>query len=115
MQVKHRELNPTTRKVVHYKTEGFRKVLWKLFLDSIELKIESLKKSETPPHPNFIEGLLQVISSLDIFLDTSSQESESDEFYIKIYDLVHLESSKILRTAGEFQGNEWVSNIAVTP
>jgi hypothetical protein len=26
-----------------------------------------------------------------------------------------LESGKILRTSGEFQGKEWFSNIAVTP
>jgi len=66
-------------------------------------------------HPNFIEVLSQIILRLDIFLDTSSQESENDDFYIKIYDAVHLESGEILRTAGDFQGKEWFSNIAVTP
>jgi hypothetical protein len=84
-------------------------------LDAIDSKVESFKKSETPPHPNFIEGLSQIISALDTFLDTSSQDSESDEFYIKVYDAVHLESGKILRTTGVFQGKEWFSNIAVTP
>jgi hypothetical protein len=64
---------------------------------------------------NLIEGLTQIISALDIFLDTSSQDSESEDFYIKIYESVHLESGKILRTSGEFQGKEWFSNIAVTP
>ncbi|CAG8458183.1 13070_t:CDS:2 [Rhizophagus irregularis] len=32
------------------------------------------------------DGLSQIITTLDIFLDTSSQESENDEFYIKIYE-----------------------------
>ena len=62
----------------------------------------------------FIKGLSQVISSFDIFLDTFSQESESDDFCIKIYDAVHLEDGKILRTTGEFYGKEWFSNVAVT-
>lgn len=74
-----------------------------------------MKKGENPPHPNFIEGLTRIISTLDIFLDTSSQDSESDDFYIKVYDTVHLESGEILRTTGEFQGKEWFSNVAVIP
>ncbi|RIA84765.1 hypothetical protein C1645_831804 [Glomus cerebriforme] len=35
--------------------------------------------------------------------NTSSQDSESNNFYIKIYESVHLENRKILRTSGEFQ------------
>ncbi|EXX56689.1 uncharacterized protein OCT59_018283 [Rhizophagus irregularis] len=104
--VKHKELTSSAKKVIHRKAKGFGKVLWKLILDNIDQKIKSLKKSENPPHSNFIEGLSQLISTLDTFLDTSSQESESDEFYIKIYDSVHLEDKHILRTTGEFQGKE---------
>ncbi|RGB43657.1 hypothetical protein C1646_661215, partial [Rhizophagus diaphanus] len=43
------------------------------------------------------------------------KESENDEFYIKIYDSVHLENGQILRTTGEFQGKEWFANVAVIP
>ena len=100
-------------KVIHRKTERFGKILWELNLDSIDEKIKSLKKSENPPHPNYIEGLAQIITALDTFLDTSSQDSEND-FFIKIYDSVHLESGEILRSTGEFQGKEWFSNVAVT-
>ena len=108
-------MTPTIKRVIYRKTEGFGKVLWELSLDRIEEKIKSLKKSENQPHPNFIEGLSQIISTMDTFLDTSSQESESDEFCIKVYDAVHLESGEILRTAVEFQGKEWFSNVMVTP
>ena len=114
MQVKRKELTPTAKKFTHRKTEGFGKVLWELTLDTIDQKIKSLKKTESPPHQNFIEGLSQIISTLDTFLDISSQDSESEEFYIKIYDAVHLDSGEILRTTGDFQGNAWFSNIAVT-
>jgi len=107
-------LTPTTRKVVCRKTEGFGKFLWELTLEAIDQKINSFKKSENPPHQNFIEGLSQIISTLDIFLDTSSQDSENDDFCIKVYDSVHLESGEILRTTGEFQGKEWFSNVSVT-
>lgn len=113
--MKRKELTPSVRKVIHRKTEGFGNILWELSLDAIDSKIISLKKSENPPHSNFIEGLSQLILTLDTFLDTSSQDSESEEFYIKIYDAVHLASGEILRTTGEFQGKEWFSNVAVTP
>ena len=33
----------------------------------------------------------------------------------QIYDSVHLENSKILRTTGKFQGKAWFSDIMVTP
>ena len=108
-------MTSSAKKVIHHKAKGFGKVLWELTLDNIDQKIKSLKKSENSPHSNFIEGLSQLISTLDTFLDTSSQESESDEFYIKIYDSVHLKDRHILRTTGEFQGKEWFGNIVVTP
>ena len=48
-------------------------------------------------------------------MNTFFQESESDNFYIKVYDAVYLESGKILRITGDFQGKEWFSNVEVTP
>lgn len=105
----------TISKIVQHKAEGFGKFLWELRLDDIDQKIKDFKKSENPPHTNYIEGLSQIISALDIFLDTSSQDSENKDFCIKIYESVHIESGKILRTSGGFQGKEWFSDVAVTP
>ena len=88
----------TTRKSIYRKVEEFEKLLWEL--SSINQKIKSWKKSNNKLHSNFIEGLTQIISTLDTFLDMISQESESDNFYIKVYDAVHLENSQILRKNG---------------
>ncbi|RIA91181.1 hypothetical protein C1645_822424 [Glomus cerebriforme] len=76
---------------------------------------EMALKTKNSPHVNIIEGLSQTILALNIFLDTSSQDLESSNFYIKIYESVHLENGKILRTSREFQSKEWFSNVAVTP
>lgn len=108
-------MTSTNRKVVHRKTEGFGNILWEISLDSIDSKIKSWEKSENPPHQNFVEALSNIIFALDIFLDTSSQNSENNDFYIKVYDAVHLENGEILRTTGKFQGKEWFSNVVVTP
>lgn len=103
-----------TRRIAHRKTEGFGNIIWEISLDTIDSKIMSLKKSKNPPHQNFIEGLSQIILALDTFLDTSLQDSESNNFSIKVYDSVHLENGKILRTTGNFQGKEWFSKVAIT-
>ncbi|RGB30660.1 hypothetical protein C1646_765025 [Rhizophagus diaphanus] len=84
--VKRKELTPSDRKLIHRKAEDFGKVLWELSLDCIDQKLESWKKNENKLHSNFIEGLSQIITTLDIFLDTSLQKSKNDKFYIKIYD-----------------------------
>ncbi|RGB34250.1 hypothetical protein C1646_760787 [Rhizophagus diaphanus] len=87
-----------------------------------DLKIFEVKRKElTPSDRKLVHcktegfGLSQIITTLDIFFDTSSQKSENNKFYIKIYDSVHLENGQILRITGEFQGKEWFANIAVTP
>ncbi|CAG8628655.1 7953_t:CDS:2, partial [Racocetra fulgida] len=81
--------------------------------DAIEAKVNSLKAS-SQMHPNFIEGLSQLIQALDTFLDVFSQDSYSEDFYIKIYDAVHLENGEILRISGSFQDKEWFSNAAIS-
>ena len=94
-------MTPSTKKIIHRKTEGFGNVLWELLLDAIDSKIKSLKESENPPHQNFIEGLSQIIPALDTFLDTTLLDSKSmKDFFIKVYDSVHLENSEILRITG---------------
>ncbi|CAG8853700.1 15601_t:CDS:2, partial [Gigaspora margarita] len=54
-----------------------------------------------------------VIPALDTFLDTSSQSSEYDDFCIIVYDAVHLDNGKILRTSENFHDKEWFSNVSV--
>ncbi|CAG8679312.1 24484_t:CDS:2, partial [Dentiscutata erythropus] len=93
--------------------ERFGKVLWELKLDAIDEKVKSLKSSNQI-HPNYIEGLSEIVPALYAFLDTPSQDSVSEDFYVKVYDTVHLESGEILRTSDNFQGKEWFSNVAVS-
>ena len=61
------------------------------------------------------QNILSIWWTVWIFNIIFTQESESDDFYIKVYDAVHLKSGKILRTTGDFQGKEWFSNVEMTP
>ena len=105
---------PKISKTVYHKVGDFGKILWEMRLDDIEKNVNSWKMLKDPPHTNFIEGLSQIISALDTFLDTTSQESENDDFYITIYESVRLKSSEIIRTSREFQRKKWFSNIEIT-
>ena len=109
-------MTSTTRKVVYCKTKGFGKLIWELPLDAIDQKIKSLKKSKDPSHQSFIDGRINADYFVSRwFLDTISLDSENaNDFYIKVYDAVHLESGEILRMTDKFQGKKWFSNISVT-
>ena len=84
-----------TSKVVQCKVEGFGKFLWEFCLDAIDQKIKDFKKSENPPHTNFIEGLSQIFLALNTFLDNSLQNFENDNFYIKVYDAIHWKVARL--------------------
>ena len=101
--------------MVYPKAKGFGRFLWEISLDNIEENINFWKTLKNLPHQNFFEGLSQIIPALDIFLDTTSQDSENNEFRIIIYESVHLESGEIIRTSEKFHGKEWFSNVAVIP
>ena len=88
--------------MVYSKAKDFGKFLWEMCLDNIEQNIKFWKKLKDPPHRNFIEALSQIIPALDIFLDTTSQDSENDEFRIIIYESVNLETGKIIRISENF-------------
>ncbi|CAG8637594.1 16070_t:CDS:2, partial [Racocetra persica] len=83
-------------------------------LDNFESKVILLKKSKNLPHTKLTEGLLQIIFVLDTFLNTSSQDSESDDFCIIVYETVHLNNGEILRNSEDFQSKKWFSNVSVT-
>ena len=102
--------------MIYLKVEGFEKFLWKICLENIEENINFWKKLKNLPHVNFIEGLSQLIPALDIFLDTTSQDSENnEEFRIIIYKSVCLKNGEIIHTSEEFHGKEWFSNVAISP
>ena len=101
--------------MIYLKDEGFEKFLWEMRLENIKENINFWKKSKNLPHANFVEGLFQIIPALDIFLDTTSQDSENDEFRIIIYESVRLKNGEIIRTSEEFHGKEWFSNVAISP
>ena len=86
-----------------------------MHLNNIEENIKFWKKSKDPSYRNFIEALSQIIPALDIFLDTTSQNSENNEFRIIIYESVNLETGKIICISENFHGKKWFSNVAVIP
>ncbi|PKK56763.1 hypothetical protein RhiirC2_799330 [Rhizophagus irregularis] len=90
------------------------KELCELYTKFNKMYTMSRQESYTENELNIFERkeLTSTTSSMKFIRHTSSQDSEND-FFIKIYDSVHLESEEILKSTGEFQGKEWFSNVTV--
>jgi hypothetical protein len=82
-------------------------------LKNTEDSIQLLKNWNPPLSPKFFEGLSKLTFAIDTFLDILHQSSKDNDFVIKLYQTVHLENGDILRATGDFQGQEWFSNISV--
>jgi hypothetical protein len=64
--------------------------------------------------PLQLEGLENLLDSLDIFLDYTSQVSLSgDEAFVRIYKSVTLENMEIVRTDSSFNKTSWFSDVAI--
>ena len=57
-------------------------------LNGIDSKIETLRNTEEISNPRFIEGLSELIPSLDTLLDTTSQDSEIDDSFLQLQYMI---------------------------
>ena len=87
--------------------------MWKFNINGIE-EINSQIKQNNDIHHLYKEGFDNLRAGFDEFL-TENNLTYDDEFgYFEIYSSVAVESTDIIRTAGNFYGNEWFSNVAIS-
>src|SRR4051794_27453 len=112
--MKRNEIIFGKKKITSFTPKGFSsKLIYEFLLKNTENSIELLKNWNFPLSPKFFEGLSKLTFVIDIFLDILHQSSKNNNFVIKLYQTVHLENVDILRATGDFQGQEWFSNISV--
>ena len=94
------------------RSSGFRNLLWKCNINGIE-EINSQIQQNNDIHHLHKEGFDNLLAGFNEFI-TENNTTYDDEFgYFEIYSSVAVGSTDIIRTAGNFYGNEWFSNVAI--
>ena len=94
------------------RSSGFRNLLWKCNINEIE-ELNSQIQQNNDIHHLHKEGFDNLLAGFNEFI-TENNTTYDDEFgYFEIYSSVAVESTDIIRTAGNFYGNEWFSNVAI--
>jgi hypothetical protein len=94
------------------RSSGFRNLLWKFNVDEIEDKCSQIMQDDSIHHLHK-EGFDNLYADFNEFL-TENNITYTDTGYFKIYSSVAVESTDIIRTSGNFYGNEWFSDVVVS-
>jgi hypothetical protein len=106
---------PKSLKSKTRRSSGFRKLLWEFNASEIDIKCSQIAQDDDVHRlhkegfENLRVGLNEFLTENEIICDTDSGYG-----YFKIYSSVAVESTDIIRTAKEFYGNEWFSNVVVS-
>jgi hypothetical protein len=95
------------------RSSGFRKLLWEFKATEINIKCSQIAQDDDVHHLHK-EGFENLRVGLNEFLMENEIIYDTDSGYFKIYSSVAVESTDIIRTAKEFYGNEWFSNVVVS-
>ena len=94
------------------RSSGFRNLLWKCKINGIE-EINSQIQQNNDIHHLHKEGFDNLFAGFNEFI-TENNITYNNEFgYFKIYSSVAIGSTDIIRTAKNFYGNEWFSNVSI--
>ena len=95
------------------KSGGFRNLLWELNVSEIESKVSQIKQDDDI-HRLYKEGFDNLRAGFKEFLTLNNTTYDDESGYFKIYSSVAVESTDIIRTAGNFYGEEWFSDVVVS-
>ena len=96
------------------RSSGFRNLLWEFNVSEIELKTSRITQ-DNDIHHLYKEGFNNLRAGFEEFLIENEINYDSNESgYFKIYSNVAVESTDIIRTAGNFYGREWFSDVVVS-
>lgn len=95
------------------RSDDFRNLLWEFNVSEIESKVSQIKQNDDI-HRLYKEGFDNLRAGFEEFLTENNITYDDKSGYFKIYSSVAVESTDIIRTAGNFYGNEWFSNVVVS-
>jgi len=96
------------------RSSGFRNLLWEFNVSEIESKTSQITQ-DNDIHHLYKEGFNNLRAGFEEFLIENEINYDSNESgYFNIYSNVADESTDIIRTAGNFYGREWFSDVVVS-
>ena len=95
------------------RSSGFRNLLWELNANEIESKVSQISQ-DNDIHHLYKEGFNNLRAGFEEFLTENNITYDDESGYFKIYSSVAVESTDIIRTAGNFYGNKWFSNVVIS-
>ena len=96
------------------RSSGFRNLLWEFNVSEIESKTSRITQ-DNDIHHLYKEGFNNLRAGFEEFLIENEINYDSNESgYFKIYSNVAVESTDIIRTARNFYGREWFSDVVVS-
>ena len=95
------------------RSSGFRNLLWELNVSEIESKVSQINQ-DNDIHRLYKEGFDNLRAGFEEFLTENNITYDGESGYFKIYSSVAVESTDIIRTAGNFYGIEWFSNVVIS-
>jgi len=94
------------------RSSGFRNHLWECKITEINTMCFQIKQDNDIHHLHK-EGFDNLLAGFNEFI-TENNITYNNEFgYFKIYSSVAIGSTDIIRTAKNFYGNEWFSNVSI--
>jgi len=96
------------------RSSGFKNLLWEFNVSEIESKTSRITQ-DNDIHHLYKEGFNNLRAGFEEFLIENEINYDSNESgYFKIYSNVAVESTDIIRTARNFYGREWFSDVVVS-
>lgn len=97
------------------RSSGFRNLLWEYKVSEINMAVSQIKQNNdtNDTHHLHKEGFDNLLNGFNEFI-VENNLTYNDKFgYFKIYSSVSIGSTDIIRTAKNFYGNDWFSNIII--
>ena len=94
------------------RSSGFRKLLWECKITEINTVVSQIMQDNDIHHLHK-EGFDNLLNGFNEFITENNITYDYEFAHFKIYSSVAVGSTDIIRTAKNFYGNEWFSDVAI--
>ena len=94
------------------RSSGFQNLLWEYKINEINIAVSQIKQNNDIHHL-YKEGFKNLLNGFNEFIVENNITFDDKFGYFKIYSSAAIGSTDIIRTAKNFYGNNWFSNLII--